>query len=237
MLNNSGDKQRTRAEYSRHRFGNLKVLHRIMTNLPEPRDLFRGALTECTTHNPDSIEYIVLLMAPRERDGRTRRQNFIGTKSPLDPGRRWRIIAGTLRVLVDVGHTATSPGADSARPAPEYEFNLKLADVIAQSLHEASRAQDLLLRSVSAAREQATIANLAAAWRSKPGTSASCPAGISSASSSIATLRTGSPPTCTHEYYNSPGRIERGHEFSLRTLIANWQPRALSPQEAQWRTL
>jgi hypothetical protein len=63
MLNNSGDKQRTRAEYSRHRFGNLKVLHRIMTNLPEPRDLFRGALTECITHNPDSIEYIVLLMA------------------------------------------------------------------------------------------------------------------------------------------------------------------------------
>jgi len=41
------------------------------------------------------------------------------------------------RVLVDVGHTATSPGADSARGVPEYEFNLKLADVIAQSLHEA----------------------------------------------------------------------------------------------------
>jgi len=41
------------------------------------------------------------------------------------------------RVLIDVGHTATSPGADSARGAPEYEFNLKLADVIAQSLHEA----------------------------------------------------------------------------------------------------
>ena len=41
------------------------------------------------------------------------------------------------RVLIDVGHTATSPGADSARGVPEYEFNLKLADVIAQSLHEA----------------------------------------------------------------------------------------------------
>src|SRR5262249_34635774 len=41
------------------------------------------------------------------------------------------------RVLIDVGHTATSPGADSARSVPEYEFNLKLADVIAQSLHEA----------------------------------------------------------------------------------------------------
>ena len=40
-------------------------------------------------------------------------------------------------MLIDVGHTATSPGADSARGVPEYEFNLKLADVIAQSLHEA----------------------------------------------------------------------------------------------------
>src|SRR6202046_2558354 len=41
------------------------------------------------------------------------------------------------RVRIDVAHTATSPGADSARGVPEYEFNLKLADVIAQSLHEA----------------------------------------------------------------------------------------------------
>jgi hypothetical protein len=63
MLNNSGRKQRTRAEYSRHRFGNLTVLHRILTNLPEPRDLFHRVLTECITRNPDSIEYIVLLMA------------------------------------------------------------------------------------------------------------------------------------------------------------------------------
>ncbi len=43
----------------------------------------------------------------------------------------------TFRVLIDVGHTATSPGADSARGVPEYEFNLKLADVIVQSLRGA----------------------------------------------------------------------------------------------------
>jgi len=43
----------------------------------------------------------------------------------------------TFRVLIDVGHTATSPGADSARGMPEYDFNLKLADTIAQSLREA----------------------------------------------------------------------------------------------------
>ena len=33
--------------------------------------------------------------------------------------------------VIDVGHTAPSPGADSARGMPEYDFNLKLADVIA----------------------------------------------------------------------------------------------------------
>ena len=46
------------------------------------------------------------------------------------------------RVLIDVGHTATSPGADSARGVPEYDFNLKLADVVAQSLHEAGVRQN-----------------------------------------------------------------------------------------------
>jgi N-acetylmuramoyl-L-alanine amidase len=43
----------------------------------------------------------------------------------------------TFRVLIDVGHTATSPGADSARGVHEYEFNLKLADIIVQSLRGA----------------------------------------------------------------------------------------------------
>ena len=46
------------------------------------------------------------------------------------------------QVLIDVGHTTTSPGADSARGVPEYEFNLKLAEVIAQSLHEAGIRQN-----------------------------------------------------------------------------------------------
>jgi radical SAM superfamily enzyme YgiQ (UPF0313 family) len=63
MLDNSGRKQRMRADFSRHRLGNLEVLHQIMTNLPEPRDLFRRTLSECMSANPDSIRYIVLMMA------------------------------------------------------------------------------------------------------------------------------------------------------------------------------
>jgi N-acetylmuramoyl-L-alanine amidase len=51
----------------------------------------------------------------------------------------------TFRIFIDVGHTATSPGADSARGVPEYQFNLKLADAIAQSLHEAGFDQAVRL--------------------------------------------------------------------------------------------
>jgi N-acetylmuramoyl-L-alanine amidase len=73
------------------------------------------------------------------------------------------------RVLIDVGHTATSPGADSARGVPEYEFNLKLAGVIVQSLHEAgfektvrlvtsgSRMASLFERAASANRLNADL--------------------------------------------------------------------------------
>jgi radical SAM superfamily enzyme YgiQ (UPF0313 family) len=63
MLDNSNRRERMRAEFSRHRLGNLEVLHRIVTNMPEPRDVFRRALSDCMSSNPDSIRYIVLLMA------------------------------------------------------------------------------------------------------------------------------------------------------------------------------
>jgi len=43
----------------------------------------------------------------------------------------------TFRVVLDVGHTADIPGADSARGVPEYTFNLALADTIKQALLDA----------------------------------------------------------------------------------------------------
>src|SRR5580692_2465229 len=64
MLDNSGRKQqRTRAEHSRHQLGSLETVHRIMTNLPEPREMFRRTLTQCMTSNPASIRWIVAMMA------------------------------------------------------------------------------------------------------------------------------------------------------------------------------
>jgi N-acetylmuramoyl-L-alanine amidase len=50
-----------------------------------------------------------------------------------------------IRVIVDVGHTAESPGATSARGVGEYEFNLNLAKLIEQSLIDAGFAKTVLL--------------------------------------------------------------------------------------------
>jgi hypothetical protein len=38
-------------------------MHRIITNLPEPRDIFRRTLTQCVSTNPNSARWIVALMA------------------------------------------------------------------------------------------------------------------------------------------------------------------------------
>ena len=49
------------------------------------------------------------------------------------------------RVVLDVGHTAKSPGAKSARGADEFEFNLRLARQIDQALREAGFARTVLM--------------------------------------------------------------------------------------------
>ena len=49
------------------------------------------------------------------------------------------------QVIVDVGHTAESPGAVSSRGFREYDFNLRLAKEIEQKLIEAGFAKTMLL--------------------------------------------------------------------------------------------
>jgi N-acetylmuramoyl-L-alanine amidase len=49
------------------------------------------------------------------------------------------------RVAVDVGHTAQVPGAFSARGAPEFEFNLRLAKEVERALLDAGFARTSLL--------------------------------------------------------------------------------------------
>ena len=63
LLDNSGRKQPKRPQQSRRGLGRLEMLHRVISNLPEPRDLFRQTLTYCFASNPESTSRIVLLMA------------------------------------------------------------------------------------------------------------------------------------------------------------------------------
>jgi len=49
------------------------------------------------------------------------------------------------RVIVDVGHSAEVPGARSARGVTEYEFNLRLAKLVEQSLIDAGFDKTVLL--------------------------------------------------------------------------------------------
>ena len=59
------------------------------------------------------------------------------------------------RVVIDVGHTIDSPGADSARGVPEYQFNLALAGVIKNKLAEAGF--DNAVRLVTATKHMAGL--------------------------------------------------------------------------------
>jgi len=63
LLNNSNRKRQTRTGDTRHKFSSLEMLHRLISNLPEPRDVFRQLLTDCMATNPKSTRYIVTLLA------------------------------------------------------------------------------------------------------------------------------------------------------------------------------
>jgi N-acetylmuramoyl-L-alanine amidase len=57
------------------------------------------------------------------------------------------------RIVVDVGHTAESPGAISARGIWEYEYNLRLATLIEQDLLHAGFGRTVLLVTEGRARK------------------------------------------------------------------------------------
>jgi hypothetical protein len=63
MLDYSGRKQQTRVDVSRRKFSSFEIMHQLITNLPEPRGIFRRTLTECFASNPDSFRLVAALMA------------------------------------------------------------------------------------------------------------------------------------------------------------------------------
>jgi radical SAM superfamily enzyme YgiQ (UPF0313 family) len=89
LLANCGRKRRTRAQHSRRSSGNIEMLHRVVSNLPEPRELFGRSLSECVASNKDSTRRILLLMAlyqdvgPYSRDVIARIEDMIAALDPV----------------------------------------------------------------------------------------------------------------------------------------------------------
>ena len=63
MLNNTNRNRQTRANDSRHKFSGSDMVHRIIGNLPEPREVFWPALKRCVSSSPQSARWIVALTA------------------------------------------------------------------------------------------------------------------------------------------------------------------------------
>jgi radical SAM superfamily enzyme YgiQ (UPF0313 family) len=63
LLDNSKRKRRTSASNSRRSFSASDMLHRIVGNLPEPREIFWAAFRQCVSNNPQSARWIVALIA------------------------------------------------------------------------------------------------------------------------------------------------------------------------------
>jgi radical SAM superfamily enzyme YgiQ (UPF0313 family) len=63
LLDNSHRKRKTAAGESRRQFGGSEMINRIITHLPEPRELFWPVFTRCVSSNPQSARWIVALTA------------------------------------------------------------------------------------------------------------------------------------------------------------------------------
>jgi len=71
--------------------------------------------------------------------------------NPLKPGAS-KCVPAKFRIVLDVGHTAESEGASSARNVPEFAFNLRLAQRIEQKLKAEGFAETRLLLTEGKAR-------------------------------------------------------------------------------------
>jgi radical SAM superfamily enzyme YgiQ (UPF0313 family) len=63
VVNNSQRRRRTNPYDRSNRFSGPDMVHRIISNLPEPRDIFWPAFKRCLSSNPQSARWIVTLTA------------------------------------------------------------------------------------------------------------------------------------------------------------------------------
>ena len=63
LLDNSHRNRRTQATDSRQRFGASEIVTRIISKLPEPREIFWPTFSKCVSGNPQSARWLVALIA------------------------------------------------------------------------------------------------------------------------------------------------------------------------------
>jgi hypothetical protein len=63
LLGNSNPNRQKRANESRSKLGGLEVVHRVVSRLPDAQDIFRRAIIDCASTNPQWARIIVLLTA------------------------------------------------------------------------------------------------------------------------------------------------------------------------------
>jgi radical SAM superfamily enzyme YgiQ (UPF0313 family) len=63
LLGSSNPNRQKRANESRSKLGGLEVVHRVVSRLPGAQDIFRRAIVECASTNPQWARIIVLLTA------------------------------------------------------------------------------------------------------------------------------------------------------------------------------
>jgi hypothetical protein len=63
LLGSSNPNRQVRANDSRSKLGGLEVVHRIVSKLPGAQDVFRQAIIQCASRNPQWARIIVLLTA------------------------------------------------------------------------------------------------------------------------------------------------------------------------------
>ncbi len=63
LLGNSNPNRQARADDSRSRLGGIEIVHRILSNLPGARDIFKQTIIQCASTNPQWARTIVMLTA------------------------------------------------------------------------------------------------------------------------------------------------------------------------------
>lgn len=84
-----------------------------------------------------AISLLALAVCTTSTEAQTARQKATAPAPQCD--------AGKFRLILDVGHTPEIPGAISARGDTEYNFNLRLANVIKRKLEDAGFVRTTLL--------------------------------------------------------------------------------------------